>query len=301
MQSARCLHLDLDGAWPRDVLGPGTSLDCREWGPRLRYSATRRGIEDFFAELGQREERFTLVGSGDYHHLSALWLRRIAEPFTLVSFDNHPDWDVRPPKWCCGTWISRALELPMLRRAVVWGCGNFELNRPASFFANHRALRAGRLAVWPWSERLKPATRARWPGMTRENWREKFSAFAKQLSGEKFYVTVDLDCLRGEEAATNWEPGLFSAEDVAWAIRELTARGEIIGGDLCGAFSPPRYARFRQRIEGTLDRPRLAAIDPEAASALNLRALRTIWPALVPAPLPGCDPLLAHTPGFTRG
>ncbi len=280
MERTSCLHLDLDGAWPPEVLGAGAYLDAREWGTHLRYSATRRGIEEFFAAIAARAERFTLSGSGDFHHLTALWLRRIEEPFTLISFDNHPDWDIRPPRWCCGTWISRALELPLLRRASIWGCGNFELNWPASLFANHRNLRSERLRVWPWRGRLDARARRNWPGITRENWRGKFSAFAAELSREAVYITVDLDCLQREEAATNWEQGLFTADDVVWAIQQLAEHARIVGGDLCGAQSPPSYARFRQRLLATHDHPRLELIDREAASALNLRALRKIWPAL---------------------
>ncbi|HYR57848.1 MAG TPA: hypothetical protein VEO95_04435, partial [Chthoniobacteraceae bacterium] len=225
-------HLDLDGAWPRETLPRAGYVDCRQWGPALRYSATRRGIEDFYAFASSRAAAFRLLGSGDFHHLSALWLRAIGEPFTLVSFDNHPDWDVRPPRWCCGTWLNRALELPRLRRAIVWGCGNFELNFPGRLFANHRALRAGRLEVHPWTERLKPDSQRRWPRMHAENWRELFADFADGLAGEKIYVTVDLDCLRAGEAATNWESGLFSADEIAWALRQIWANAEVIGGDL---------------------------------------------------------------------
>jgi len=44
------LHLDLDGAWNRNAL-PFDSLDAREWGPRLRFSAPRRLIEKFYDEF----------------------------------------------------------------------------------------------------------------------------------------------------------------------------------------------------------------------------------------------------------
>jgi len=275
-----CVHFDLDGAWPKDAVPDADYVDCRKWGPPLRFSATRSGIADFYSAIEKHNARFTLFGSGDYHHLSALWLRKYTEPLTLISFDNHPDWDIRPPHWCCGTWINRALELPQVRRAVVWGCGNFELNRPNSFFANHRALRAGRLQVWPWTERLKPATQARWRGMTAQDWRTQFSQFAEGLRGESVYVTVDFDCLRTEDAVTNWENGLFTAEDVCWALGEISSHGKVIGGDACGAYSEPSYARWKQRIESTLDHPKLPPIDVEEAQRQNMRSLNTIWQAL---------------------
>ena len=154
------------------------TVDFRAWGPLLRYCAPERLIDQFYIENWQLFAPFKLYGSGDFHHLSALWLRRLNEPFVLISFDNHPDWDVRPPHWCCGTWINRALELPMLQRAAIWGCGNFELNWPGYLFINGKALREQRIEVWPWTERLKPSGRKRWTGITRESWKESFAAFA---------------------------------------------------------------------------------------------------------------------------
>ena len=236
-------------------------------------------MEAFYENVRAQTAAFTLFGSGDFHHLSALWLRRIAEPFTLVSFDNHPDWDIRPPRWCCGTWINRALELPALQRAAIWGCGNFELNWPGSLYVNRRALREKRLALWPWTERLKASGRRRWLGLTSEDWRGQFSAFAGSLARQNIYVTVDLDCLREGEAVTNWEQGLFTAADICWAIGEMSRHATITGGDLCGGYSEQRYARGMQRLFAKLDHPQKNVVASEAAER-NANAFRTIWSAL---------------------
>lgn len=282
MNLSQSIHIDLDGAWPKDATE--SYADCRSWGPRLRYSATSRGIEEFYEFVRPKMAKFTLFGSGDYHHLSAVWLRQFEEPLTIVSFDNHPDWDIRPPRWCCGTWINRALELPNVRKAVIWGCGNFELNFPGNLFVSRRALRNQQLEVFPWTERLKESGRKRFPGITREDWQEKFSAFAQRLAGERLYVTVDLDCLHVDEAATNWEQGLFTAEDILWALDELRTQATIAGGDLCGAQSVPTFERFKQRIESTIDHPRLEPVNAADAAARNGRALRLIWGTLTAAP-----------------
>ena len=108
------LHVDLDEAWTGSVLPPMPRLDARIWGPRLRNTAPTRDVEAFFVEVQDRLSPFVLFGSGDFHHLSALWQRRVREPFRLVCFDNHPDWDIRPPRWSCGGWVNRALEHPHL-------------------------------------------------------------------------------------------------------------------------------------------------------------------------------------------
>lgn len=275
-----CVHFDLDGAFPKDAIAGESYVDCREWGPRLRYTATRRGIEEFYNFVRGRLAKFTLFGSGDFHHLAALWLRRIEKPFVLVSFDNHPDWDIRPPHWGCGTWINRALELPALQRVSIWGCGNFELNWPGYLFISRKALRAGRIEVSPWTERLAASGVKRWSGMTRDNWREKFGDFARGLAGHDVYITVDLDCLAEGESVTNWEHGLFTAEDIVWAISEVRRNGNVIGGDLCGAYSEQRYERWLQGKMAEHDHPPGPAGNPGETAARNGRALGAVWPVL---------------------
>ena len=280
--------LNLDDTWLPSSLPGGEAefdiLDLREWGPKLRYHGKRSEVDAFYAAVKERLTPFVLYGSGDFHYLAGVLLRRIESPVTVVSFDNHPDWDIRPPHWACGGWVNRALELPYVRRVSVWGCGNFELAFPSRLFANHKTLRSGSLEVHAWAERQKPAVQRRFNCMTRESWRERFEAFANSLAGEEVYVTVDLDCLRAEEAATNWENGLFTAMDVAWALGCLHEKSQLIGGDLCGPYSPPIYARRFQRFAGNWDHPKLPPQAPIMAGQINVAALSVIWPGLIGAP-----------------
>ncbi len=203
------MHLDLDSAWPPGVLG----LPRREalaWGPRLRVFAKQDAIDAFDEQVMNDLPPFVVYGSGDFHHLTAVLLRRMRSPVTLVAFDNHP-----------------AERYPRLSDA-----------------------------------------------MTRENWRSRFESFASSLAGD-VYLTVDMDCLREEDAVTNWESGLFAADDVAWAISRLP---RVIAGDVCGAYSPPVYERGLQRFAAEWDHPRLGP--RENARAINTRSLEKIWPRL---------------------
>ena len=278
------LHLDLDGAWSRDAANGAEYLDARQWGPRLRFSAPRAEMERFYEEMKPKVAPFTLCGSGEFHHLSGLWLRQFHDPIVLVSFDNHPDWDVRPPHWGCGGWVNRALELPHVQSATVWGCGNFEFDWPHRWFANHRAVADGKLAVHVWKERMSASVRERWPVISRDDWREQFTAFAAKLGGKRVYVTIDTDCLRTEDAVTNWEQGLFTAEDIADALQTLRgSSAQIVGGDVCGAWSQPGYARWKQRFAANFDRPKLPKIDPAKAREVNAKSLAILWPALTGA------------------
>ncbi len=271
-------HLNLDDAWSDEALGLPV-VDVRSWGPRLRFSAPPRLIEQFYQERKSTlASTFLLYGSGDFHHLTALRLRSITTPMLLVSFDNHPDWDVRPPKWACGAWVNRALELPHVRQVSVWGCGNFECWWPHQIFGNRRAERAGILEVHPWADNRSMKDRQRKGAILRDNWRQRFEEFSKTLHGESVYVTIDLDCLQIGDAVTNWESGRFSVTDLEWALVTLRNCSRIIGGDICGAYSAPSYARWKQRFAAEFDRPKLASTDPEKARLVNLASLEKLGP-----------------------
>jgi arginase family enzyme len=280
MTTSLGVHLNLDGAWEAGVLGL-RELDLRSWGPRLRYCAPNAEVQAFYRQVEDRLAPFVLYGSGDYHYLTALLVRRVARPVTVVVFDNHPDWDRRPPRWSCGGWTRRALESGMVEHISVWGCGNFELRFPALLFADHAALRAGLLTPYAWAERQDPATQRRFGCITRQNWKEQFSEFSSRLAGQAVYVTVDLDCLRAEEAVTNWENGLFTVADLAWAITHLGAQTHVIGGDICGAYSPLCYARWTQRLASRWDHPKVVLPPEEGRTQrINHAALDVLWPAL---------------------
>jgi hypothetical protein len=273
------LHIDLDGAWNRERL-PFPSLDATEWGPRLRFSAPPRLIDNFYREFQSRLAPFLLYGSGDFHYLTALWLRRVAQPIVVISFDNHPDWDVRPPKWCCGGWVNRAIELPQVRLVSVWGCGNFECWWPQQLFGNRRAERKGILEVHPWADERPAKDRQRRGAILRENWRGHFETFVKNLRGADVYITIDLDCLRAEEAVTNWESGRFAIVDLAWALAKLRDACRIIAGDICGAFSKPAYARWKQRFASEMDHPKLPRPEAAQVQQINNSTLEELWPLL---------------------
>jgi arginase family enzyme len=276
----RALHLNLDDAWRDEPLALPV-VDARAWGPQLRFSAPQRLIAEFYREHETNlASPFLLYGSGDFHYLTALRLRSVAWPIVVVSFDNHPDWDVRPPKWGCGGWVNRALELPHVRHVSVWGCGNFECWWPHQIFGNRHAERAGTLEVHPWADDRSMKDRQRQGAILRDNWRERFEQFLRSLGGTNTYVTIDLDCLRAQEAVTNWENGRFSIADLEWALGKLRESSHILGGDICGAYSKPEYARFKQRFAAEFDHPKIQLPSSDQIRAINFKALQNLWPPL---------------------
>ena len=301
------VHIDLDGAGAaaeRYLSLP--RIEARAWGPKLRYFAAARHVEAFWTEIAPQlrsiahtSAPFVLFGSGDFHHLTLLWQRAIVQggAYHLVSFDNHPDWDVRPPRWVaeasCGGWLAHALRNPQLKSATVWGCANFELDFPSRLWRR----RDPRLTVRPWKERRasssgpqaaptprSPAELKLYRCFDRTTFRDEFARFAESLAGKAAYITVDLDCLTSSAAVTNWEPGLFEVADVAWALRELRRHAMVIGGDLCGAWSEQRYDGWFQRAIATWDHPKIGLADLVQIWRTNAAAMVALWGAMTRDP-----------------
>jgi arginase family enzyme len=255
------------------------AVDVREEAKALRFISTPGRIDAFAARHSAEFRPYTLFGSGDFHHLSAVWMRQFQEPLTLLSFDNHPDWDVRPPRWSCGAWINRALENPLVEGVGIWGCGNFECQFPARLLGNRRAAKTHRLLVYPWRREgihypayLNP--------LTDKTWKTQFLDWVEGRDGRKIYVTIDMDCLTSAEAVTNWENGRFTCDDLVWALRALREKTEVIGGDLCGAWSQPAYATAFQRLAGWFDHPPMPSLDEAERMACNRAVFEKLWPAL---------------------
>lgn len=278
------IHLDLDGELTSTASTLQIpSIDLRNWGPRLRFTTTVDEIERFQAAITPHLRPFTLYGSGDFHHLSAIWMQQIQEPVSLLSFDNHPDWDTRPPRWCCGGWVNRALESRWVESAQVWGCGNFELNWPNNLFAPRSSLQSGRLQIFSWRERYPKLSICREGAISRDTWRDAFLRQLSRWQGRSLYITIDLDCLNSEEFRSNWEHGLFTVDDLAWAIKQVRQNTKVIGGDMCGAYSAPVYSRLTQRIASTFDHPELPPDCISEAVQNNHKAILRLWPLLAGA------------------
>ena len=122
--------------------------------------------------------------------------------------------------------------------------------------------------------------RQRRGAILRDDWQEKFQMFVNDLRDKDVYVTIDLDCLRAEEAVTNWESGRFTIVDLAWALTKLRESCRIIAGDICGAYSTPHYARWKQRFAAEWDHPKLQLPAPDQIRRINSNAIEKLWPVL---------------------
>ncbi|MGH8111985.1 MAG: hypothetical protein ACREPL_08655 [Rhodanobacteraceae bacterium] len=296
--SAGLRLLDTDGSVDADALAAAapwssiTRIDLRDIGPALRLWSRRTNIDaarERIAAAPDPRPSVTFLGSGDFHHLAALLIERVSEPFSVLHFDNHPDWVRLAPRWHCGSWVNRVLALPQVQRVVTVGVCSDDLVSPGRKGGNLPALAAGRLALFPWQHEPSRARRriADGPGHA---WRDGYihwrslaampraDAAASVLDAvptEAVWITIDKDVLPEHEALTNWDQGQMPLATLLAMLRAVGQRKRVLGTDVCGEYSPARHRNWLKRIEAHMDQPGRDATDRRRIDA-NMRADREL-------------------------
>jgi hypothetical protein len=276
--------------------GHALRLDATDLAPRLRIVASRGAARSLAARLAPvfaGEAPLIFFGSGDFHHLTAVFLSLLRERVTVLHFDNHPDWIRFPPTLNCGGWVSRALALPQVERVVTIGPASDDLRHPELKGADLPAIRAGRHEVHPWrgaehgfwgrrvaaSACRSKGWKLRWDGLERRSWETFADELAARLPAAPLWITLDKDVLPPEEAATNWDHGAMPLDAVLGIVERLARERRLLGADVCGDVSPPRFADpFRWLLSAT-DRSTRPPATPDEL-ALNDRTNRRIADAL---------------------
>jgi hypothetical protein len=299
------LVLDLDGSLRTQSslhdAAPWASLrtlDASDIAPRLRLWARARTIDEMRGRLDgiDVDSTIALLGSGDFHHVAALLHERIGEPFTLVHFDNHPDWVRLAPRWHCGSWLNRTLALPNLARAVTLGPCSDDLVRPGLKGGNLGALDSGRLALFPWHHapsrvwrRLADGPghhvesgRIRWRNLDERSLPEAIDEALAAMPTDAVWISIDKDVLPEDEVVTNWDQGHMPLDALLAFLDAIRSRKRIIGADICGEYAPIAHANAWKRIESRLDQPRREAVDATRLAA-NERVNRALIASLAGA------------------
>ena len=296
--------LDIDGSVAEqpgfaELISEGSAqcLDFRAEERALRLwtsSARLRRLRERLAAASPpgRGPLITFYGSGDYHHIATALIEACPEPLTVLHFDNHPDWVQFPPTHNCGGWINRTLALPQVRRVVTLGVCSGDLAYPQLKTGNVAALASGRLEIHPWRAAPSrvwgpvadgPGHRLRdgyieWIGLASQPWQEFINALVARLPTEAVWLTIDKDVLRPADAATNWDQGEMPLDTLLAAIERIAAALDIVGVDVCGEYSVPRFSDPLKRFAAWLDR---SDVEPaHDAQARNDRTNRTLLAAL---------------------
>ncbi len=232
----------------------------------------RRRISNFL--VPKEKNCPTFLGSGDFHHISETLISQFDEPVSLIIFDFHPDWDILPPRFGCGSWVSQALKNKNISKCILVGSGSFDLSFPALQTADLGALVDDRLEIYPWRHKpsrvyLRHVARNRsiitqqglfsnkviWQELEKKDLVDFTSELIRNLPTKKVYISIDKDCLKKEFSLTNWEEGLLSLEQLLIMLKLMRRDLDIIGLDITGDYSAPKVSNKIKAFICRLDHP----------------------------------------------
>ncbi len=153
------------------------------------------------------------IDNGNYHYVSALYLSRVKEPFSLVVLDHHPD--MQRPMFdilSCGGWICHVLDTNEYVRDVhVIG-------------ADEKLI-----------SELLPEDRERVKFYrVEEVFKEGESSLVLPETQFPVYLSIDKDVISRDELVTNWDQGEATRKQVLDFVKELAQRES--GRAFSGAF-----------------------------------------------------------------
>lgn len=249
------------------------TLDLRDLGPRLRLWSRAKTIGLLRQRLSDAGDLpgpcITLMGSGDFHHLTTLLMARARQPFTLIHFDNHPDWVRLAPRWHCGSWINQALKLANVAKIITLGVCSDDLVRPDLKGGNLPALERGALDLYPWNHapskvwrrvidgpgRHFSAGHIHWQNLVETDLDQQLAAIIRQIPTETIWITIDKDVLAEEEVVTNWDQGQMRLPALLRMIELIGGARRILGADICGEYAAPNFSNALKRLEVRMDQP----------------------------------------------
>lgn len=229
----------------------------------VRLWGKNAALERLSARLGKSLYRnggsgtvVTFMGSGDFHHVSALLIGMLAEnadePFTVIHFDNHPDWVHFSGGMHCGSWVNKALSLPQVARVITLGPCSKDLSFPQFKRANLSALRDGKIVLLPWRTPGHFARASEIESLAEEALFKKLDTL---IATRNVYITIDKDVLSHDDAITNWDQGQMPMTRLLGILRHILAHHHAVGIDVTGDYSKPHYDHWLKKIEVLIDQP----------------------------------------------
>jgi len=278
MAPANVLILDFDGSVL--PLPDASSLSLGHWQEAIRFGCTSSTLERLDSEIGfqlspllRMDEQPIIttinprpaifLGSGDYHHLSHLLIRRYAKTksaIQVVVFDNHPDNMRYPFGIHCGSWVNQVSRLPFVRCVHVLGITSTDVEIAHAWENHLRPLRAGKVRYWCVGRNL---AWMRYLGITQSQSFESIPALLNaferylQTHADPVYLSIDKDVLSPDEVHTNWDQGVMRLAELGGAIGLLKPR--LIGSDVTGEVSIFAYqSRFKRLLSGLDKQPAIS-------------------------------------------
>lgn len=246
------LILDFDGSVNR-IDNDEIRLNLKARQEELRFGCSRAVFRNFEQSLTLPPDRGCLfLGSGDYHHLSLIPLKKLAAakgPLDLVVCDNHPDNMRYPFGLHCGSWVRWAAALEGVRHVHVLGITSSDIAWNHAWENNWRPLYSGRLTYWSlgrkaaWLKFLGRPEVCR-SFATADEMLDSFRAEAAVL--DKVYLSIDKDVFNPETVKTNWDQGQWEKRHLETLVETLA--GRLVGADVTGEVSVYEYQGLFKKI-----------------------------------------------------
>lgn len=262
--------------------------DLRRWGPRVRLACRWKRFYRFERRLDlslgandHLDPWITLLGSGDFHHLTLALLRRQRQPFNLLVVDKHADWNGGLPGLRCGGWLQHAAQLAQVRRIFLLG-GDANFDNASRWLAPRKAVESNKIVVMPALRRFEHGFWSRHPHqplrkeidapIERERLEELLWPYLDELDRLPLYVSLDKGAMWMPESVANWDSGRLELTEVQEILQFfLKASGnELLGMDIVGDWSRVEVHGMVRRLLHRFQHPR-QKVDAEQARICNER------------------------------
>ena len=200
---------------------PGTDCYC----DNEAVEAIRKRI----ADAGITDARgIHFFDNGNYHYMSKIWTDMVQEPFTLVVFDHHPD--MQPPRFegilSCGGWIKEVLDHnKFVQNVIVIGVADHLVEEIRKDLTQANSAEILNRVTFIRESELKNHL---------ENLSSLVCSELASVHSSNLYISIDKDALSTAEAATNWDQGSLTFEQLTDTLQTLAQNRKILGIDVCG-------------------------------------------------------------------
>jgi arginase family enzyme len=279
-------------------------IDLRAVGPCVRFWLNKESKSKIAQNLrGGEKNAVTFLGSGDFHQVSAVLLEQFSQPLSLIVFDFHPDWDILPPRFGCGSWLATTLVKKNILKAVLLGVSSSDISTFSLQTGNLGAFKDDRLEIYPYQHspalafcKNIPANvslriergiffqRIFWQQIKEKNLEDFILSLIKRLPSREVYLSIDKDCLKKGYACTNWEEGMFNLDELLSILKLFKANTDIVGADIIGDYSPIKIKNPFKRWLAHLDHPKTnsaSGLSPELITEINTKTNQKILEVLL--------------------
>jgi arginase family enzyme len=251
-------------------------IDLMDLGPRCRLYSNEKTASEVSERIDPGSgDSITFLGSGDFHHITSLLLDKFSEEISVISFDDHPDWDILPPRIGCGSWVTRVLGKDNVKKVILIGASSGDISPSLFRMGNYDSLKGDRLEIYPYQhkptkvffkkipENISADVKSgllydeiHWQELKTKNIAEFFLHILRRLPAKKVYVTIDKDCLKAPYSLTNWAGGHLELDELLLMLKFIKENTEIVGLDITGDYSPVKTEGFIRTAITAMNHPR---------------------------------------------